>query len=101
MLEKELEQKFVKRMEQVGGLALKFTSPGHAGVPDRLLLLPGGFAVFVELKREGARPRPLQEFMMKKLEKMGFRCLVVSTEAEIELVARMAVRLRGGVVKDG
>lgn len=98
MLEKELEQKFVKRMAQVGGMALKFTSPGHAGVPDRLLLLPGGFVVFVELKREGAKPRPLQEFMLKKLKKMGFRCLVVSTEAEIELIARMAIRLQGGAV---
>ena len=98
MLEKELERKLVKRMEQAGCMALKFTSPGHAGVPDRLLLLPGGFVVFVELKREGAKPRPLQEFMLNKLKKMGFRCLVISTEAEIELIVRMAISLQGGAV---
>lgn len=92
MLEKELERKLVKRMEQAGCMALKFTSPGHAGVPDRLLLFPGGLVVFVELKREGAKPRPLQRYTMDKLAKMGFRCLVISTEAEIELLVQMAKR---------
>ncbi|MGB4633492.1 MAG: VRR-NUC domain-containing protein, partial [Bacillota bacterium] len=42
MREKQLEQKLVKAVKNVGGLALKFVSPGYDGVPDRLLLFPGG-----------------------------------------------------------
>ena len=33
-------------------------------------------AVFVEVKRPGARPRPLQVAVMARLEKAGARCLV-------------------------
>lgn len=44
----------------MGGLAPKFTSPGFDGVPDRLILLPGGKVAFIELKAPGKTLRPLQ-----------------------------------------
>ena len=47
MLEKELEKKFKYQIEKRGAMVLKFVSPGKAGVPDRLVLLPYGRAVFV------------------------------------------------------
>ena len=42
MREKTIEAKLVKNVRSMGGLALKFSSPGFDGVPDRLVLLPGG-----------------------------------------------------------
>ena len=83
MLEKDLEHKLVKAVRDVGGLALKFVSPGTAGVPDRLLLFPGGRAAFAEVKAPGEKPRPLQVHRMEQLRKLGFRVYVVDSEEMI------------------
>jgi len=50
MREKTIEQKFRAAVKAAGGLAVKFTSPGFDGVPDRLALLPDGKMAFVEVK---------------------------------------------------
>jgi len=70
--EKEIEAKLKKEVEKVGGLALKFISPGVAGVPDRIVLLPYKVIAFVELKAPGEQLRPLQLKRKKQLEKIGF-----------------------------
>lgn len=54
MTEKQLEQKLIKAVKENGGLCLKFTSPGTAGVPDRIIILPNGHVGFVEVKKPGA-----------------------------------------------
>ena len=55
MLEREIERKAGERVKAAGGLWLKWVSPGMAGVPDRILIAPGGRVVFVELKQERGR----------------------------------------------
>ena len=60
MREKTIEAKLVTAAKRLGGLALKFVSPGFDGVPDRLVLLPGGRLAFIELKAPGKKLRPLQ-----------------------------------------
>ena len=50
-LEKEIEAKLVDVVKRHGGMCLKWVCPGWAGVPDRIVLLPGGKVIFVELKR--------------------------------------------------
>ena len=40
-------------VKEHGGIALKFTSPGFDGMPDRLILLPNGKMAFAELKSLG------------------------------------------------
>lgn len=60
MLEKDIEKAFVRRVKALGGLCEKFTSPGRRSVPDRLVTLPDGRIIFVELKRPGAKPTPAQ-----------------------------------------
>lgn len=74
MLEKEIEQKLKKQVEHniPGALCLKFVSPGNSGVPDRLILIPGGVAVFVELKAPGKKERKLQTFIQNKIREKGF-----------------------------
>ena len=83
MREKTLERKLVEAVTRMGGLALKFTSPGMAGVPDRLLLLPEGRIAFVEMKAPGERPRPLQLYRHKQLRNLGFRVYVIDTAEKI------------------
>ena len=72
MRESTIEQKLTKTVKSMEGLALKFTSPGYAGVPDRLILLPKGRIAFVELKAPGKMIRPLQVKRKSQLEALGF-----------------------------
>ena len=72
MTEKELEMRLVKEVRRRGGRAFKFISPGINGVPDRLVLLPGGRAGFVEVKAPGKKMRPNQIKRKSELEGLGF-----------------------------
>ena len=58
-------------------MAVKFVSPGFDGVPDRLVLLPGGKCAFVELKASGKKLRPLQAKRKHQLEALGFSVYVI------------------------
>lgn len=84
MLEKQIERRFCNRIRDSGGLSWKFTSPGNAGVPDRIVLFPQSKICFVELKRPGGKVRPLQAKVHKTLRKFGFPVYVISTYAEID-----------------
>lgn len=85
MLEKDVEQYLCKRVRNdLQGMALKFICPGFNGVPDRIILLPGGKAVFVELKAPGKKPRKLQVWVHKSLAKLGFRVLVIDTKEKAD-----------------
>ena len=81
MREKDIERILVKGMRDIGGIALKL-SGGLAGMPDRLLLFPGGRAVFVETKAPGKKPRVLQKIRHEKLRGMGFAVIVVDSKEE-------------------
>lgn len=79
MKESSIECRLVKEVEKLGGICWKFVSPGVAGVPDRLVLLPGGQIVFVELKAPGQKARKLQEYRHKQLRKLGFRVEIIDS----------------------
>jgi len=59
-LEKNVEAALVRRVKALGGLCEKFTSPGRRSVPDRLVTMPDGQIIFVELKRPGGKPTEAQ-----------------------------------------
>ena len=83
MRERQIEQKLAKAVKAAGGIALKFTSPGFDGMPDRLVLLPGGRMAFVEVKAPGKKPRPLQQARHRMLRRLGFRVYVLDEEKQI------------------
>ena len=72
MREKLIEQKRIKAVKDISGIALKIVSPGFDGMPDRLILLPNRKAAFVEVKAPGKTLRPLQEKRKRQLEALGF-----------------------------
>lgn len=72
MTEKIIEQKLVRAVKDLGGIAPKFVSQGLDGVPDRIVLLPMGRIAFVELKAPGKKMRPLQVRRKRQLEALGF-----------------------------
>ena len=83
MREKNIESRLVAEVRRRGGLAPKFVSPGLDGVPDRLILLPGGKFAFAELKAPGKTLRPLQALRKRQLEKLGFRVFVIDGTEQI------------------
>lgn len=85
-LEKSIENVLRKAVEAEGGLCLKWVCPGHRGVPDRMLLFPGGIIAFVELKRPGAKVKAggLQEWWREKIQSFGFPCYEISTAEHVK-----------------
>ena len=83
MLERTIEQRLVEAVRKAGGLCPKFVSPGWDGVPDRIVLLPGGKLGFVELKAPGQKLRPLQRRRREQLERLGFRVFAVDSVEQI------------------
>ena len=83
MREKKIEQRLVKLVRKFGGLCPKFVSPGTAGMPDRILLMPGGRMAFVEVKAPGEKPRCLQEKRFGQLRELGFQVFVLDDNDQI------------------
>lgn len=77
MRESLVEKKLTTEAKKRGGMAVKFVSPGLDGVPDRLVLFPGGRLAFVELKAPDKKPRPLQVRRANQLTALGFQVYVV------------------------
>lgn len=59
-LEKDVEAALVRRVKALGGLCEKFTSPGRRSVPDRIITMPNGQIIFVELKAPNKKPTDAQ-----------------------------------------
>ncbi len=72
MREKAIEEYLRDEIKKLGGKAFKFVSPGNNGVPDRLVCLPGGEIVFVELKAPGKKSTANQNLQQKRLRDLGF-----------------------------
>lgn len=92
MLESIIEKYLVSEVKKQGGIAYKFVSPGHAGVPDRICLLPNGTVFFVELKATGKTTRPLQNRQIEKIRAYGQRVYVADSKEEIKDI----LELEGG-----
>ena len=83
MREKTIEQHLDKAVKNSGGIAPKLVSPGFDGMPDRLVLLPGGKIGFVEVKAPGKEPRPLQVARHGLLRRLGFKVYVLDDPEQI------------------
>ena len=78
MLERRVEARLKKKAEEHGWLVMKFTSPGTAGVPDRILIR-NGRVVFVELKAPGEKTRALQNVIINRMREKGAEVYVVGS----------------------
>lgn len=84
MRERVVEQALIQAVEQRGGLCWKFVSPGTAGVPDRIIILPNGKVGFVELKAPGKKPRPLQQWRLEQIQSCDIPAYVIDHPSQIE-----------------
>ena len=93
MRERDIERWLRLQIERLGGRALKFTSPGNDGVPDRIIFLPGGKVYLIELKSVGGRLSPIQVWQQENLRRLGVDVRTITGHAEAEAFIR---ELKGG-----
>jgi hypothetical protein len=85
--ERQVENHLKKVVEASGGIAIKLSPIGYVGIPDRLVLLPGGVLIFVEVKRpKGGVVAPLQVWWANKLKKLGFRHEFALTQDDVDRI---------------
>ena len=77
MREKDIEKILTENVKKLGGRAYKWTSPGNAGVPDRIVIFPDRTPVFVELKTDKGTLTNLQKVQIDRLKKLGQQVYVV------------------------
>lgn len=92
--EKAIECYLSRRVRETGGVSLKYSSATTTGYPDRLLLYPGGVAVWVEVKSHGARPTPLQSHRIATLRGLGFAAYVCDSREKADEIVAAAMRKR-------
>lgn len=83
MRENAIERQLAMAVKKMGGMAVKFVSPGLDGVPDRIVLLPDKKMAFVELKAPGKKLRPLQQKRRRQLEALGFPVYMIDGAEQI------------------
>lgn len=89
--EKFIERELVSRLKKVGVESIKFEVLGKRGMPDRIILIPGGRVVFAEVKSPGEKLRPLQEKRKRELENLGFKVYVIDSKTEIDELVKQII----------
>ena len=85
MKERDVEVLLREGVKQLGGKAYKWVSPGNAGVPDRIVVLPGGKVIFVELKQENGRLTRLQKVQQLTLRRMGVAAVTLRGAEDVKV----------------
>ena len=80
VLERDVEAALVRRVKALGGMCEKFTSPGRRSVPDRLVTMPDGRIVFVELKAPGKKPTENQLRDHARRKALGCEVVVIDNK---------------------
>ena len=84
--EKAIEKYLFDRVKELGGVCLKYSNPNMAGYPDRVVLLPGGKTIWIELKSKGKKPTKLQKIRIASLKLLGHQVFVIDSRETVDLV---------------
>lgn len=93
MKESQIERRLVEGVKRLGGMCLKFVSPGTLGVPDRIIITAKGRVIFVELKAETGRLTKIQRYVIGEMQKRGADARVVKGIDEVE---ELLAEIEGG-----
>ncbi len=71
-------------VDDLGGLCIKLNPLWYVGIPDRLVLLPGGRIFFIELKARTGRYGQNQHWWRDTLRRLGFKYEALWTISAVE-----------------
>jgi len=83
MTESQLQNRINRELKTRGWLVNKPVTNSFNGMPDLHCYKEGGVTLFIEVKREGQKPRPLQLYWLQKLKNMGFMVYTISSIEEM------------------
>ena len=84
MKESAIERHLVEGVKKMGGMCVKFVSPGTPGVPDRIIITETGRIIFAELKTETGRLAKIQRYTIEQMQKRGADVRVVKGLDEVK-----------------
>lgn len=84
--EKVIEKRLNAEVKSLGGWSLKLLCQFVTGLPDRLVLLPGGVIFFAEIKSTGKKPTPVQLLVHEKLRRLGFTVYVIDSLEQLNKI---------------
>lgn len=85
MMEKDIERYLHTKIKKVGGFCMKMENiPGFNGIPDRLVLLPGGLVAFVEVKRQDGKLSTIQKYRIQNLKDIGIKVYVAYSKQDVD-----------------
>lgn len=84
-MEKDIERWLGNQLKKLGCIYMKFVSPGNDGVPDRIVVLPGGSVIFIELKATTGKLMANQRVQISRLRKQGALVFVVTGKLDAKL----------------
>ena len=93
MSESSIERHLVEGVKKLGGMCVKFVSPGTPGVPDRLIITATGRIIFAELKTETGRLSKIQRYTVEQMQKRGADVRVVKG---LDAVKQLLAEIEGG-----
>ena len=66
------QTKIIKEYEKKGYYVIKLTVTNKTGIPDLLCLKAGEIPIFIECKEKNDTLKPLQQYRIDELNKLGF-----------------------------
>ena len=84
-IEKDIERWLGNQLKKLGCIYMKFVSPGNDGVPDRIVVLPGGSVIFIELKATTGKLMANQRVQISRLRKQGAIVFVLTGKLDAKL----------------
>lgn len=89
--ERHIEAYLRKRFRDMGLPCLKYANAFEVGYPDRLILLPKGLVLWVEVKSKGRKPTAAQRVRHEALRSLGHKVYVIDNRTA---AARLADGIR-------
>jgi hypothetical protein len=76
MTEQQIQAKIIKKLEAQGYYVIKLVQTNKPGIPDLIAIPRDSNVEFIEVKRPGKKPSPLQVYRMKELNEHGIKSSV-------------------------
>jgi len=73
MTEQQIQSKRIEELQAEGYYVIKLIKTNKNGIPDLIAIPPGADVLCSEIKKEGGKVSPLQQYRIEELENHGIK----------------------------